>query len=104
MLSLGKLRISDIYPIVRIVRPHFYRIALKTSNLISKERFLEDMRLLKHDIENCEAKWSGYTSYEFPHEKKMEMIDIFNHYLRRNRFKGDSDVELLKKNASELLL
>ena len=105
MLSLGKLRIADIYPIVRLIRPHFYSIALKTSCLISKERFLEDMELLKSDISDFEARWSNFTySDDIPQDNKRELMDIFKRYLKRNRFKGDSDVEQFKMENSELCL
>lgn len=105
MLSLGKLRISEIYPVVRLIRPHFYDIALKTSSLISKERFLEDMEMLHCDIIGFEKQWSTYfADIEIPMNKRRELMDIFDRYLRRNRFKGDSDVELFKTKNSGLCL
>ena len=94
MLSLGKLRIADIYPIIRLIRPHFYNIALKTSCLISKERFLEDMKLLKSDITNYEKLWSSFTYSDYvPPDNKKELKDIFKRYLKRNSFNCDSDIE-----------
>ena len=103
MLLLGKLRIADIYPIVRLIRPHLYGIALKTSCLISKERFLEDIKLLKNDILDYETLWAKLISTdEIPQSNKQQLLDIFKRYLKTNRFKGAIDVEQYKINNTEL--
>ena len=105
MLSLGKLRIADIYPIICLIRPHLYSIALKTSCLISKERFLEDIKLLKNDILDYETLWAKLISTdEISQSNKQQLLDIFKRYLKINRFKGDSDVEQYKIENSELCL
>lgn len=89
MLSLGKLRICVVYPGVRMKNPDLYTLALKTSNYISKERFLEDLQILMNDILQAD----GYTL--------IKLQDILQHFLKRNRFLGDSDVEQIRKSTSQ---
>lgn len=95
MLSLGKIRIGDVYPSVRLIRPEFYRIALKASNQISKQHFLEDMQLLKQDIDRCDEL---IVKNDISCEHKSRLEDMFNHFLKRNRFKGDKDIEFFKES------
>lgn len=64
MLSLGIIKISDIYPKVRIANPEFYFIALTYSNKTSKQSFLEDLKLLCQDIQKCNELLTEYDLFE----------------------------------------
>ena len=63
MLSLGIIRISDIYPKVRIANPEFYSLALTYSSKTSKQSFLEDLKLLYQDIQKCNELLTEYNVF-----------------------------------------
>lgn len=95
MLSLGIIRISDIYPKVRIANPEFYFLALTYSNKTSKQSFLEDLKLLYQDIRKCNELLAKYNLF-----KKQNQIleNIFYHFIKDNQYEGDNDVEFFRRN------
>lgn len=94
MLSLGIIRISDIYPKVRIANPEFYFIALTYSNKTSKQSFLEDLKLLCQDIQKCNELLTEYNLFE---KQKQILDNIFYHFIEDNQYEGDNDVELFRR-------
>ena len=94
MLSLGIIRMSDIYPKVRIINPEFYSIALALSNKTSKKDFVEDLSLLCQDIDKCKEFLSEYDLFE---GKLKTLEDIFYHFISNNQYKDDNDVVLFRK-------
>ena len=94
MLSLGIIRMSDIYPKVRIINPEFYRIALTLSNKTSKKDFVEDLNLLCQDIDKCEEFLNEYGLFQ---DKQKALEDIFYHFINNNQYKDDNDVVLFRK-------
>ncbi len=95
MLSLGIIRISDIYPKVRIANPEFYSLALTYSSKTSKQSFLEDLKLLYQDIQKCNELLTEYNVFG---NQKQTLENIFYHFIKDNQYKGDNDVEFFRKN------
>lgn len=101
MLSLGKLRICDVYPTVRIIRVELYETALKASNKISKQRFWEDINLLLQDIHECDKR---LLNDRISYENKQALINILRRFLKQNRFSGDKDVKLFRESFEKEIL
>lgn len=94
MLSLGIIKLSDIYPNIRIINPEFYLIALPVSSKTSKQSFLEDLNLLYQDIQKCNELFNEHNLFE----KQKDMLeDIFYRFIEDNQYEGDNDVELFRR-------
>lgn len=85
MLLCDKIRIQWLPFELRISNKDFYLSAFRVSRNISKERFIEDMKLLYNDIQN-----------DFPDKERY--IEIFNSYIDYYNFADDKNYN--KSNIS----
>lgn len=72
MLLYNKIRISDIPKSLRILDIDIYIFALRVSRGFSKQRYMEDLSIMKADLETlCPSQRSKWMHYYLDYEKAV---------------------------------